>query len=51
MNTETKEIIRICSLCGKEYKDIQVIINKCPTQKYSICLECRKNNAKNKYIN
>lgn len=42
MNIETNEIIRICSLCGKEYKDNQVIINKCPTQKYSVCLECRE---------
>ena len=23
-----------------EYKDNQIIINKCPTQKYGICLEC-----------
>lgn len=42
MDIETKEIVKICSFCGKEYKDNQIIINKCPTQKFSICLECRE---------
>lgn len=42
MYIETKEIIRVCSLCNKKYKDNQIIINKCPAQKYSICLKCRE---------
>lgn len=46
MHVEIKEIIRVCSLCGKEYKDNQVIINKCPAQKYSICLECVEKSKK-----
>lgn len=42
MNIERKEITRVCTICGKRYKDIQVVINKCPTQKYAVCDDCRK---------
>lgn len=42
MNIEEKEITRVCAICGKEYKDVQIIINKCSTQKYAICNDCRE---------
>lgn len=42
MNKEKREITRVCSICGKEYKDVQIIINSIPTQKYPICNDCRE---------
>ena len=42
MNIEKREITRVCNICGKEYKDVQIIINSFPTQKYSICNDCRE---------
>ena len=42
MNIEKKEIARVCTICGKEYKDVQIIINKVPTQKFNICNDCRE---------
>ena len=42
MNIEEKKIIRVCTICRKEYKDVQFIINKIPAQKFNICNECRE---------
>ena len=40
---ETREITRVCSVCGKAYTDQQIIINKCPAQRFCICLSCTEN--------
>lgn len=40
MNIEKKEITRVCTICGKEYKDVQIIINNVSTQKIAICNDC-----------
>lgn len=42
MNIKEKEITRVCTICGKEYKDVQLIINKVPAQKFHICNDCLK---------
>lgn len=42
MYIEEKEITRVCTICGKEYKDVQVIINKIPVYKFAICNDCRE---------
>lgn len=42
MCIEEKEITRVCTICGKEYKDVQIVINKFPAQKLAICNDCRE---------
>ena len=42
MYIKEKEITRVCTICGKEYKDVQIVINKFPAQKLAICNDCRE---------
>lgn len=39
---ENEEITRVCSFCGKAYKDKKITINGVPCYKYAICGDCKK---------
>ena len=36
-----KDIIRVCRICGKKYKDTQIIIEGVPSCKFAICNNCK----------
>lgn len=42
MILKKEKITRVCSFCGKAYKDTKISINGVPCCKYAICGDCRK---------
>ena len=42
IDIKEKNIIRICKICGKKYKDTQIIIGGIPNYSYAVCDDCKK---------